>query len=90
MLLLSVLNNCSVEKLLRLANEQPEMSAQEKQLDNYFDLLKQNRVDEHTSVDGLDKLSNFYQVFFIFFILKNIKKQKFFRKNSLFIYPQRL
>lgn len=60
----SVINNCSVERLSRLAIQQPDMTLQERHLDNYFELLRQNRLDENTSVDGLDRISIFYEVKF--------------------------
>uniref|UniRef100_A0A915DLA8 Dynactin subunit 1 n=1 Tax=Ditylenchus dipsaci TaxID=166011 RepID=A0A915DLA8_9BILA len=60
----AVSRNCSVERLTRLAIQQLEFTGQERNLDQYFELLKQNRLDENTSVDNLDRIVNFFQKVF--------------------------
>jgi hypothetical protein len=57
----SVLENCSVDRLSRLAIQQLEITGQERHLDTYVELLKQNRLDENTSVEGLERVNNFFQ-----------------------------
>lgn len=46
----------------KIAIQQLEMSAHEKHLDQYFELLKQNRLDENTSVENIERASNYFQV----------------------------
>ncbi|KAI1723577.1 dynein associated protein domain-containing protein [Ditylenchus destructor] len=60
----AVSKNCSVERLSRLAMQQLEISGQERNLDQYFELLRQNRLDENTSVDNLERIVNFFQKVF--------------------------
>lgn len=52
----------SVESLVRLSQMQPEISAHEKSLDLYFELLKQGRFDENTALDSLKKGINYFLV----------------------------
>lgn len=58
----SILEQCSVERLARMAAMQPEMAVQERNLDHYLDLLKANRLDENSSLEPLEKMSNYFQV----------------------------
>lgn len=58
----SVLKHCSVERLSRLAIQQLELTTQERNLDQFFELLKANRFDEHTNLDSLTRLFNNFQV----------------------------
>ncbi|KAI1723131.1 dynein associated protein [Ditylenchus destructor] len=60
----AVSKNCSVERLSRLAMQQLEISGQERNLDQYFELLRQNRLDENTSVDNVERIVNFFQKVF--------------------------
>ncbi|KAH7729294.1 Protein DNC-1 e [Aphelenchoides avenae] len=57
----SILQNCSVERLSRLSTQQLEIANQEKALDQYFELLKQGRLDENTSIDSLERVVNFFE-----------------------------
>ncbi|KJH44354.1 hypothetical protein DICVIV_09623 [Dictyocaulus viviparus] len=57
----SALVNISLEELSRLAQLQPEMSAQEKVIDSYFELLRQNRLDAETSLENMDKVVVYFQ-----------------------------
>lgn len=60
----NVLNQCSIERLAKLAQLQPEMLAQERLLDFYFDLFRSNRLDENVSLENLEKLLNYFQNFY--------------------------
>uniref|UniRef100_A0A914E1V4 Dynactin subunit 1 n=1 Tax=Acrobeloides nanus TaxID=290746 RepID=A0A914E1V4_9BILA len=60
----SSIQQCSVERLSKIAIQQLEMSAQEKHIDQYFELLKQNRLDENTSVENIERASNYFQKIF--------------------------
>uniref|UniRef100_A0A915JGZ7 Dynactin subunit 1 n=1 Tax=Romanomermis culicivorax TaxID=13658 RepID=A0A915JGZ7_ROMCU len=53
----SVINKCSIERLAKLAQLQPELLAQERLIDFYFDLLKNSRLDENASLDNIDKIA---------------------------------
>ncbi|CAJ0571548.1 unnamed protein product, partial [Mesorhabditis spiculigera] len=53
----SALQLCSMDVLAKISEKQPDVSNQEKTLDNYIDLLKQGRLDENSSLDGLKKIA---------------------------------
>lgn len=45
---------CTIESLQRLASQLTEITSQERVLNQYFDLFKQNQFDENTAVDNLE------------------------------------
>ncbi len=47
------------------------MSAQERLIDNYTELLKSNRLDENTSFDNIERVINYFQVCRIFVYIYN-------------------
>uniref|UniRef100_A0A914VYN7 Dynein associated protein domain-containing protein n=1 Tax=Plectus sambesii TaxID=2011161 RepID=A0A914VYN7_9BILA len=57
----TAVSRCSVERLARLAQLQPEMAAQERIIDQYLELIKTNRLDENTSFDNLVRVINYFQ-----------------------------
>ncbi|XP_046383586.1 dynactin subunit 1 isoform X2 [Ischnura elegans] len=59
-----VLNNCTVELLLKLGTLLPEMVAQEKSLDFLLDLLKKGQLDENTSLEGVEKCASYFVVLY--------------------------
>ncbi|CAD5226380.1 unnamed protein product [Bursaphelenchus xylophilus] len=54
----SVTKICTVESLQRLAIQRSEITSQERIIDQYFDLMKQNLFDENTSCDTLEHCVN--------------------------------
>jgi len=77
-----VLKNCSVERLARLAIQQLEISGQERHIDSYVELLKQNRLDENTSLDNFERVVNFFQVLPLTFQLIHVMKAIGFRRPT--------
>ncbi|KAK3741300.1 hypothetical protein RRG08_034345 [Elysia crispata] len=57
----SALTSCSTELFLKVGTLHPEMSAHEKHLDYYIDLLRKDQLDETISVDLLEKSIGFFQ-----------------------------
>ncbi|KAK5978578.1 hypothetical protein GCK32_004969 [Trichostrongylus colubriformis] len=57
----SALGNISLEDLSRLAQLQPEMTAQERVIDGYLELLKQSRLDAETSLENMEKVVTYFQ-----------------------------
>ena len=57
-----VFNNCSAERLSRLAILQMEAGQRENRFEEYFKLLQQNRFDENTSIDQLEQIIKYFQV----------------------------
>ncbi|WKY04668.1 hypothetical protein Q1695_005576 [Nippostrongylus brasiliensis] len=57
----SALSSISLEDLARLAQLQPEMSAQERVVDGYLELLKQSRLDAETSLENMEKVVTYFQ-----------------------------
>ncbi|CAG9538948.1 unnamed protein product [Cercopithifilaria johnstoni] len=57
----SAIQRCSVERLSRLAQLQLEMATQERMIDQYIDLLKNDRLDENTSSANLEKGITYFQ-----------------------------
>ena len=58
----SALQSCSLETLGKLAEKQPEMSAQERSIDGYLELVKAGRFDENTSLEPMSKALFYFQV----------------------------
>ncbi|KAL3119948.1 hypothetical protein niasHT_007076 [Heterodera trifolii] len=62
---ISVLKQPNADKALsRLATIQLDIALQEKSLDQYFGLLRQNRFDENTSVAELERIVKYFQRLF--------------------------
>ncbi|CAD5219366.1 unnamed protein product [Bursaphelenchus okinawaensis] len=61
----SVTKTCTPESLQRLAMQRTEITSQEKVIDQYFDLLKQQKFDENTSCDILEHCVNTLNKIFI-------------------------
>ncbi|KRX99515.1 Dynactin subunit 1 [Trichinella pseudospiralis] len=59
----NVLNRCSVERLNKVAQLRSEITAQERLLSYYFNLLKDNNLDENTSLRNVEKLLAFFKQF---------------------------
>ncbi|RUS81403.1 hypothetical protein EGW08_010841 [Elysia chlorotica] len=57
----SALTSCSTDLFLKVGTLHPEMSAHEKHLDYYIDLLRKDQLDETISVDLLEKSIGFFQ-----------------------------
>lgn len=57
----SALNSCSTELFLKVGTLHPEMSAHERHLDYFIDLLRKDQLDETISVDLLEKSIGFFQ-----------------------------
>uniref|UniRef100_A0AC34FF54 Dynein associated protein domain-containing protein n=1 Tax=Panagrolaimus sp. ES5 TaxID=591445 RepID=A0AC34FF54_9BILA len=51
----------TVERLSKLAVQQIEIAQHEKLLDQYFELLRMNRMDENTSVENIDRATLYFQ-----------------------------
>lgn len=47
------LSVCSPDELLRVGCSYPEMSVQERFIDNFVGLLKRNQLDENSPTDGM-------------------------------------
>lgn len=63
-----MLKQPSAEKALaRLATIQLDIALQEKSLDQFFGLLRQNRFDENTSMSDLERAVKYFQVFWMKF-----------------------
>ncbi|ESP00448.1 hypothetical protein LOTGIDRAFT_225833 [Lottia gigantea] len=56
----SALNNCSVELFTKVGTLLPEMSAHEKSVDYFIDLLRKDQLDETVSLDLLEKSIGFF------------------------------
>ncbi|KRZ18675.1 Dynactin subunit 1 [Trichinella zimbabwensis] len=59
----NALNRCSVERLNKVAQLRSEITAQERLLSYYFNLLKDNNLDENTSLRNMEKLLAFFKQF---------------------------
>ncbi|CAL1528730.1 unnamed protein product [Lymnaea stagnalis] len=57
----SALNSCSTDLFLKIGTLLPEMSAHEKSVDYFIDLLRKDQLDETVSVDLLEKSISFFQ-----------------------------
>lgn len=47
---------------MRIAPVQPELTNKERKLEYYFDLLKENHLDENTPITELVKCIDYFQV----------------------------
>ncbi|KAK6174365.1 hypothetical protein SNE40_017658 [Patella caerulea] len=56
----SALNNCSVELFTKVGTLLPEMSAHEKSVDYFIDMLRKDQLDETVSLDLLEKSIGFF------------------------------
>lgn len=56
---------CTAETLQRLAQQRTEITSQEKIFEGYFEMLKQNRFDENTGLDGLEHSANTFNKIFL-------------------------
>ncbi len=61
----SSVRRCTMERLSRLAPLQSDIAKEEKMIDQYIDLLKNDNFDENTSTDGINKGINYLQVYFL-------------------------
>ncbi|OUC41004.1 DEAD/DEAH box helicase, partial [Trichinella nativa] len=59
----SALSRCSVERLNKVAQLRSEITAQERLLSYYFNLLKENNLDENSSLRNMEKLLAFFKQF---------------------------
>ncbi|VDK80103.1 unnamed protein product [Onchocerca ochengi] len=57
----SAVRRCTMERLSRLAPLQSDIAKEEKMIDQYIDLLKNDNFDENTSTDGINKGINYLQ-----------------------------
>ncbi|VDM95812.1 unnamed protein product [Thelazia callipaeda] len=57
----SIVRQCSVERLLRLAQLQTEFAKEERIIDEYIDLLKSDKFDENTPTDGIDQAIRYFE-----------------------------
>ncbi|CAD6195145.1 unnamed protein product [Caenorhabditis auriculariae] len=57
----SAVNETSLERLARLTQMQPDMSNHERVIDQYFELLRQGRFDDNSSLDNLEKALLYFQ-----------------------------
>ena len=57
---LDALETCPLELYLKIASLLPELSIHEKIVDNCIDLLKRDQFDETVSLDGLEKVLNYF------------------------------
>ncbi|XP_059148678.1 dynactin subunit 1-like isoform X2 [Physella acuta] len=57
----SALNSCSTDLFLKIGTLLPEMSAHEKSVDYFIDMLRKDQLDETVSVDLLEKSISFFQ-----------------------------
>ncbi|CAG5131149.1 unnamed protein product, partial [Candidula unifasciata] len=57
----SALNSCSTDLFLKIGTLLPEMTAHEKTVDYFIDLLRKDQLDETVSVDLLEKSISFFQ-----------------------------
>ncbi|XP_076437452.1 dynactin subunit 1-like isoform X2 [Babylonia areolata] len=57
----SALNNCGEDLFVKVGTLLPEMSAHEKSLDHYIDMLRKDQLDETVSLDLLVKSIGFFQ-----------------------------
>ncbi|KRZ61115.1 ATP-dependent RNA helicase abstrakt [Trichinella nativa] len=60
---LNALSRCSVERLNKVAQLRSEITAQERLLSYYFNLLKENNLDENSSLRNMEKLLAFFKQF---------------------------
>uniref|UniRef100_A0A0R3RJ42 Dynactin domain-containing protein n=1 Tax=Elaeophora elaphi TaxID=1147741 RepID=A0A0R3RJ42_9BILA len=67
----SVVRRCTVERLLRLAPLQSDIAREEGIIDQYIDLLRNDKFDENISLDGVNKAINY---------LKNVLSVHFSRE----------
>jgi hypothetical protein len=54
-----------MDRLSRIAIQQPDIDCQVKHLDHYIDLLRQNRFDENTTPDWIERMFSFLLVIFL-------------------------
>ncbi|KRY60013.1 Dynactin subunit 1 [Trichinella britovi] len=59
----NALSRCSVERLNKVAQLRSEITAQERLLSYYFNLLKENNLDENSSLRNMEKLLAFFKQF---------------------------
>ncbi|KAK7109531.1 dynactin subunit 1-like isoform X4 [Littorina saxatilis] len=57
----SALNNCGMDLFIKVGTLLPEMSAHEKTLDHYIDMLRKDQLDETVSLEMLDRSIAFFQ-----------------------------
>lgn len=50
--------------MLKLGSAYPEMSAQEKVIDAFVDLVKRDQLDENVMLDPLEKCYNYFKTMF--------------------------
>lgn len=58
------MHRCTVERLSHLAPLQSDIAKEEGIIDHYIDLLKNDKFDENTSTDGVNKAINYLEVHF--------------------------
>ncbi|XP_030761561.1 dynactin subunit 1 isoform X2 [Sitophilus oryzae] len=62
------LNSCKPEVLLKVGATFPEMSAQEKIVDGFVDLIKRDQLDENIPLDALEKCYNYFKTLYPLFL----------------------
>ena len=55
------LSTCSPEVFLKIGTLFPEMSAHEKSVDFYIELLRKDQLDENVPIDGMEKCLHYFQ-----------------------------
>lgn len=68
------LNSCKTDSLLKVGNNYPEMSAQEKVIDRFVDLVKRDQLDENVPLEALEKCVGYFNTMFpVLFGIENIQ-----------------
>lgn len=68
------LNACKTEALLKVGSNYPEMSAQEKVIDRFVDLVKRDQLDENVPLEALEKFVGYFNTMFpVLFGIENIQ-----------------
>ena len=55
------LNSCSPETFLKMGTLYPEMSAHERAVDFYIELLRKDQLDENVPIETIEKCMNYFQ-----------------------------
>ncbi|KAE9551602.1 hypothetical protein FO519_005176 [Halicephalobus sp. NKZ332] len=56
----SISQRTSVERMSKIQVDQPVVAKHEKLIDNYFELLKMDKLDENTAVDDIERVSLYF------------------------------
>ena len=55
------LNSCTPETFLKMGTLYPEMSAHERAVDFYIELLRKDQLDENVPIETIEKCMNYFQ-----------------------------